>query len=158
MHTNFARWKTYQASNSLSAFLNSLLPGLHMKPINHIFYDGFLLRRHLKACLQASTMRFLNGIVNRSRPGCVFLCCLLISLLRWPDCYVLTEGGWLAGPEAAIWSEFTDFLTRDIRGASFSHARWSPGSDSTKASGLQGNLTGPEKLANTCHPLTLQAQ
>lgn len=65
---------------------------------------------------------------------------------------MITEGGWLAGPEEVIRSEFTDSLTGDIREASFSHARWSPGSDSTKASGLQGNLTGPERPANTCHP------
>ncbi len=45
----------------------------------------------------------------------------------------------------------------DIR-VSFSHARWSPGSDSTKVSGLQGNLTGPERPANTCHPKALRAQ
>lgn len=82
--------------------------------------------------------KVLNGIVSRSSTDCVFFCCLLISLLQWPHCYVTTEGGWLAGPEEVIRSEFTDSLTGDIRGASFSHAQWSPGSDSTKASCLQG--------------------
>lgn len=84
---------------------------------------------------------------SRNSRSYVFLCRLLISLLRWPHCNVITEGDWLAGPpEEVIQSEFTDSLTRDIRGASFSHARWSPGSDSTKASGVWGNLTGPGGL------------
>lgn len=44
-------------------------------------------------------------------------------------------------PREVIRCGFTDSLTRDIRGVSFSHARWSPGTDSTKASGLQADLT-----------------
>ncbi len=153
----------YQATNSLSGLLNSLLSGWHMKPrfemsFHHIFYSMFLLYIHFKACVQTSTIRFWMELLVQAALCCVFFCCLLINLLQWPHCYVTTEGGWLAGPEEVIRSEFTDSLTRDIRGASFSHAQWSPGSDSTKAVCLQGNPTGPERPANTCHPQMLQAQ
>lgn len=87
-----------------------------------IFCDVFLLCFPSEAGLQARDNKVLNTIVNRGSTGCVFFCCLLISLLRWPHCYAITEGGWLAGPEEVIRSEFTDSLTRDIRRASFSHA------------------------------------
>lgn len=66
-----------------------------------------------------------------------------ISALRRPHCYVITEGGRLAGPEEVIQREFTDSLTGDIKGRSFSHARPSPGSDSCTASGVRGNTSGP---------------
>lgn len=65
----------------------------------------------------------------------------------------------MAGPEEVIRSEFTDSLTRDIRGASFSHAQWTPGFDSTKTPHLQGNLTRAREagrhLSSTYAPGTI---
>lgn len=147
------QWKTtFKATTSLSGWL--------MKPISEMsFHHIFTMCFYCVFILFGSfDNKVLDGTVSGSSAGCVFFCCLLISLLRWPNCYVITEGGWLVGPEEVIRNEFTDSLTSDIRGASFSHAPWSPGSDSTKASGLRGSLTGPQRPANTCHPLTPQAQ
>lgn len=92
-----------------------------------------LLCLHFKACFQAETIRLGMELVVEAA---LFLCNVLISLLRWPHCYVIREQsvGWPWGSH----SEFTDSLTRDIRRVSFSHARWSSGSDYTKASGVQG--------------------
>lgn len=38
----------------------------------------------------------LSGAAERNAAGSVFPCCLLISLLRWPHCAIITEGGWPA--------------------------------------------------------------